>query len=227
MKYLPEKIKEIIGLNFTNWYSIESYSQSGEDIVLRRIFDTKNKGFYVDVGAHHPMKYSNTYYFYKKGWRGINIDALPGSMRLFKKIRPKDINLEIAISDKNETLTFYLYNDPAVNSFSKKLALKRAKEGSFNVISTIEIKTKTLSEVLESFLPKGQKIDFLSIDTEGLDLNVLKSNNWNKFIPSVILIEDLGLNSEYWENNEIKTFLIDKGYEMHSKIVDTLIFRKL
>jgi len=68
------------------------YSQGAEDIILASIFGNREKGFWVDVGAHHPQRFSNTYLFSLKGWTGINIDALPGSMAIFKKMRPNDIN---------------------------------------------------------------------------------------------------------------------------------------
>jgi hypothetical protein len=74
-----------------------SYAQEGEDMVLRRIFEDQPLGFYVDVGAHHPVRFSTTYFFYRRGCRGINIDATPGSMDAFRRLRPRDINLEVAI----------------------------------------------------------------------------------------------------------------------------------
>ena len=100
-------------------YSTLSYSQEGEDLILKRLFDGQKKGLYVDVGAHHPKRFSNTYLFYKMGWRGINIDAMPGSMEKFKEVRPEDINIEAAISDKDELLTYYIFNESALNTFSK------------------------------------------------------------------------------------------------------------
>src|SRR5829696_7661265 len=80
-------------------YSRKSYSQEGEDLILERIFLEQKKGFYVDVGAHHPKRFSNTFLFYKLGWFGINIDAMPGSMSAFESARPRDINLEVAIAE--------------------------------------------------------------------------------------------------------------------------------
>src|SRR5436190_18531451 len=80
-------------------FAISSFSQEGEDMLLRREFERQASGFYVDVGAHDPHRFSNTHYFYKCGWRGINIEARPGSSRLFKRWRPRDISLEIPISD--------------------------------------------------------------------------------------------------------------------------------
>ena len=106
-------------------YKNNSYSQEGEDLILHKIFPDKKNGFYVDIGAHHPFRFSNTYYFYRKGWRGVNIDAAPGSMKLFNKYRSRDINIEAAISNKIETLTYYKFNDPALNTFDKDLAQTR------------------------------------------------------------------------------------------------------
>ena len=124
---LPAKFLRILK-NIKNDYFSEfahkSYSQEGEDMILRRIFENQENGFYVDVGAHHPKRFSNTYFFYKHGWKGINIDALPNSMSLFKKLRPRDVNIEQPISDNVESLTYYHFNEPALNGFSKDLSEK-------------------------------------------------------------------------------------------------------
>ena len=98
------------------------YSQEVEDIILRRIFGDQTKGFYEDVGAHQPKRFYNTCYFYDRGWQVINIDALPGSTRVFQKLRPRDINLEITISEKEQNLTYYMFNEPALNQFSKSIS---------------------------------------------------------------------------------------------------------
>src|ERR1700687_2725090 len=99
LKHFP--IDQFIHLN--------SYSQEGEDMVINSFFEGKKKykGFFVDVGAHHPYRYSNTLFFYRKGWRGINIEPTPGATKLFNTFRRKDTNLNIGISDKKEKLTFY------------------------------------------------------------------------------------------------------------------------
>ncbi|MFM6476289.1 MAG: hypothetical protein ACKPGH_22810, partial [Dolichospermum sp.] len=104
-----------------------SFSQDGEDIVIAELFNNKPEGFYVDVGAHHPQRFSNTYYFYLNGWSGINIDAMPGSMKIFDDLRPRDINLEIPISDKSEILTYYEFDETSINSFSLPLSHERIK----------------------------------------------------------------------------------------------------
>ena len=114
--------------NNLDGYALKSYSQEGEDMILRRLFEKQQTGFYVDVGAHHPKRFSNTYFFYKKGWRGINIDAMPDSMIPFNKIRPRDINIEKPVSDKKQVLTYYAFNEPALNGFSKELSDTRSNK---------------------------------------------------------------------------------------------------
>lgn len=211
----------------TDGYFARSYSQEGEDMVLRRLFEKQEKGFYVDVGAHHPKRFSNTYYFYKKGWRGVNIDAMPGSMRTFNKIRPRDINVEIALSDKKEMLKYYVFNDPALNTFSKELADRRDGQESYRILFEKDLQAYTLVEVLDKHLPKGQEIDFLSVDVEGLDFRVLKSNDWNKYRPAIILVEDKSNSLETAMRSDIYKFLLDKGYKLFAKTVNTLIFRTI
>ena len=209
---------------YLDGYACKSYSQEGEDMILRRMFEQKSKGFYVDVGAHHPKRFSNTYFFYKRGWTGINIDAMPGSMKLFKQLRNRDINLEIPIASKDQVLTFYSFNEPALNGFSRELSKERDAHNGYFIKDEILLQTKKLSSVLDSFLPNGTKIDFLSIDVEGLDLDILHSNNWEKYKPKVILIEILGCDLAEIEHNNIAIFLKNKGYMLFAKAVHTIIF---
>lgn len=177
------------------------FSQEGEDLILSRLFyiinDNHNikDGFYIDIGAHHPYRYSNTYLFYKKGWHGINIDALPGSMKSFNRLRKRDINIECGVGKKTEVKKFFVFNDPAVNTFNEKLALERSNQynRSLKITKIVDVPTLPLSEILNKYLPqtngKRQKIDFLSIDGEGLDFDILQSNDWEAYRPTIIVIE--------------------------------------
>ena len=225
---LPKSIKEkIIKIknNYFDGYALKSYSQEGEDMILRRLFEKQANGFYVDVGAHHPMRFSNTYFFYKKGWNGINIDAMPDSMIAFNKIRPKDINIEKPVSDKRQVLTYYAFNEPALNGFSKELTEERTNaDNNYHVIFEKDIETSTLEEILDTNLPKNQEIDFLSIDVEGLDFMVLMSNNFEKYKPKVILVEILGSSLKDINNNEISKYLKKHNYSIYAKAVNTVIF---
>lgn len=202
-----------------------SYSQEGEDLLLHRIFEFQKQGFFVDVGALHPQRFSNTYKFYKAGWRGINIDAMPGSMKIFNKIRPEDINLEIPVSDKAENLDYYVFNEPALNTFSKELADERSKIEQYHVDQVINIKTDTLENILDAHLPKNQKIDFMTIDAEGLDFQILTSNNWAKYSPCVVLIENESELGEV-QGSKVDLYMKEKGYQLYAKTVNTYFYKQ-
>jgi len=208
-------------------FSIKSYSQEGEDMILRRIFDKVKNGFYIDVGAYHPKKFSNTFYFYKLGWRGINIDAMPGSMTKFNRIRKRDINIEISVSSKKQKLTYYAFNEPALNSFNKELSYSRNGKDNYKIIFEKDIDTLTLKEILDKYLPRDlTEIDFLSIDVETLDFDVLISNDWQKYRPKIVLIEDLKFNINKLEESNIYNYLKDFDYSFFAKTVNTHFFKR-
>lgn len=211
-------------LLYSSFYH-KSYAQFGEDILTKHLFEEGYKGFFVDVGAHRPVQHSNTFYFYNKGWRGINIDATPGSMKLFRALRPKDINVEAAVSDKNESLTFFCFDQPLLNGFYDEAEVqKNVRERKYRLISKTKIETRTLTQILDQYLPPRQPIDFLSIDVEGLDLSVLRSIDWSRYRPKVILIEILHFDFRKLPQYEIYNFLSGQGYTFYSRTVNTLIF---
>jgi FkbM family methyltransferase len=202
-----------------------SYSQEGEDMVLRRYFDSQEQGFFVDVGAHHPKRLSNTYYFYRRGWRGINIDPKPGFQSTFDRERPRDINLQVAISDIPEELTYYMFAESAFNSFSPELAKVRARrEDCGPALGTATIRARRLDEVLAESLPAGQPIDFLSVDVEGLDLSVLQSNDWARYRPAVVVVEVLGASLDSIRDTDVCRYLESQGYFLFAKCVQSVIF---
>lgn len=232
------KLKQLINtwLDKNYVYSIDghayhqlSFSQEGEDMILGRVFDRQATGFYVDVGAHHPQRFSNTYYFYLRGWRGMNIDPLPGSMAEFNRLRPLDINLELAVANSDKKLVYYQFNEPALNGFSEEISKQRdGIRGEYFITSTQEIQTHRLSEVLEQYLPKDQVIDFMTIDVEGLDLDVLKSNNWLKYRPKVVLVEELHkFTLDKISESLTFQFMQSQGYCLYAKTVNTLFFKSM
>ena len=228
--FLPSILKDFLGIHF-NLFRNESFSQEGEDLILERLFSTINydsNGFYIDIGAHHPVRFSNTYLFYKKGWKGINIDAMPGSMKAFNFYRPNDINIEIPISDKEEELIYYIFNEPALNGFDKNISLKRDAEVSNNffIESKKIIKTMTATQIFDAHIPDKKNIDFISIDIEGYDIKVLKSIDLNKYSPKVILIEILNNKKQDFLNNSINNFLNKNKYCLYARTVNTSIYIK-
>ncbi len=228
-QFIPMRIKSIIRSWVYDGYSVKSYSQEGEDMILKRIFNDKMNGFFIDVGAHHPKRFSNTYYFYKKGWSGINIDAMPGSMKLFDKKRSRDINLEVPVSLSGDTLPYYIFNEPALNGFDQYISEERDsdKETTYKIIDKINLNTKTLVSILDEFIPDNVKIDFMTIDVEGLDLDVIKSNNWNKYCPTVVLVEVLESSLSDVLTSEITKILAGYNYEVFAKSLNTVIYKKI
>lgn len=218
------KLSSLLKLKKTNNF-YRSYAQFGEDMILRSFFPGKTKGFYIDVGASHPHFISNTHFFYLLGWRGINIDPNPKSIELFNKLRPLDINLELAVSDSNDEQTFFTCSSSSLNTLSREMTSLRAKTMSIQFDSQKTITPKSLKAILDQYLPKDQKIDFLSVDAEGLDLNVLMSNDWEKYIPNMIIIEfqpDFDINN--LGNDNIIKYLHSRGYELKCITPANLIF---
>jgi FkbM family methyltransferase len=225
-KYVIKKLN-IINNNYFDGYALKSYSQEGEDMILRRLFEKQKKGFYVDIGAHHPKRFSNTFFFYKNGWRGINIDAMKNSMYLFNKIRPRDINIEIPISDKKQKQKYYMFNEPALNTFSNEIAAKRNNKDIYNIICEKEMETSTLEEIFNRYLPSGQEIDFMSIDVEGLDLQVLKSNDWSRFRPKFVLVEMLNCSIKDIAISRTYKYLSEFEYDFFAKTLNTVFFQRV
>ena len=213
---------------FWTWdpWGCVSYSQEGEDLILARIFEDRLTGFYVDIGAHHPFRFSNTCLFYRRGWQGINIDAMPGSMRIFRKHRPKDINLEIGVGERREKLPFHMFNDSALNGFSSDLSIERDETTTYFIEDVVSIDVVPLGEILDEHLPSDQGIDFMSVDVEGHDLQVLKSNDWERYRPKYVLVEVLGCNVGDAGQSDVGLFMFGKGYELYAKSVNTAFFKE-
>lgn len=205
-------------------YYQKSWGQEGEDLILARFFENKRNGFYVDIGAHHPKRFSNTNLFYKLGWSGINIDAMPGSMVFFNIHRKRDINIEKPVSNESQSLIYYGFNEPALNGFSKEISDKRNGKGDWKLLFTKSIETERLEVLLDKNLPLGQNIDFLTIDVEGYDYEVLLSNNFKKYKPTLILVEIYSNCFEDIYHNKITNLLEKVGYKIYAKTVNTVFF---
>lgn len=219
------------------------YSQFGEDAFLQGYFEAKawrsdrrvrlpfsrprlGRGFYVDVGAFSPKHLSNTFWFYRRGWRGINVDAAPGSMDAFRRIRPRDVNLETAVSDVEGEVSFWLWSThAATNTLSPEHVAKQRSEGAAPP-REIRVRTRTLTSILEEHLPAGQRIDFLSVDVEGHDLPVLRSLDWSRYRPELVLVENELDSAEGLSGSPISAFLAQVDYEPCAWIPPTVVYRE-
>ena len=214
-------------------YSRKTYSLSNADIIADYIFKKVKKGIYVDVGCNHPIKYSNTYLLYKRGWTGINIDADESSINLFNNFRKNDHNVCSLVSNNDEIKKFYYYHDrSAINTLSKKLVEKRLVKP----IKTIERKSKTLNQLIEESPFKDKKINLLTIDVEGHEFDVLKNFNFSKYKVDLLIIELLDENIDVVEickqnietvmKSNIYNLLTKNNYKLVNWIHSDLIFAR-
>ncbi len=191
----------------------KTYSMDGEDLFIENFFKNK-RGLYVDVGAYHPLELSNTYLLHKRKWEGINIDINSLSIEYFNFLRPNDINLNLGVTKKNSTKTIYFQKK---KSPLNTLNLTHAKKIFSNKFKKKKIKTKTLTTILDKTRFKGKEIDFLNIDTEGNDLEVLQSLDFKKYIPKLIcveLIDHFNPDQKKIKKHKIYKFLINKKYKL-------------
>lgn len=203
-----------------------SYSQEGEDMVLRRFFNDahQRKGFYIDIGAHHPTRFSNTKLFYDLGWRGVSIDPRPGFAKEFLDVRPSDIAIEAAIAQNQGEMTYYMFDEPALNGFDAKLSTERDAISRYKIIGHRPVPMERLDTLLSITLAEGQRIDFMSIDVEGLDLEVVMSNDWERFRPRFVLVEIFGKWLSDILSSESAAYLLKQDYSAVSRTRHTVFF---
>ena len=207
------------------------YSFSGVDIIIKNIFRNKKNGFYVDVGCQNPIKNNNTYLLHKKGWFGLNIDLDKDNIDIFNVSRPDDENINTAISNKvGQTDLYFYHRKSPINTIDKSTSdFQKA-----NVSQIKKIQTNTLNNILNNSKYKNTKINLLSVDVEGHELQVFEGLDFNLYKPEVIVVEVLDLNVKKLEiknlnienllNTELYKFLISKNYILVNCIYSDLIF---
>jgi FkbM family methyltransferase len=165
----------------------KSFSQYAEDLIIQNILKDVNSHskFYVDIGCHHPRRGSNTYFFYKKGWRGILVDLEDVKVLACKIARPRDRVIKAAVSNKREKVPVFTPVKYSTNSTIRLDAIEDSSK--FQKIGFIE--TITLNELLDEH-KAPRNFGFLSIDVEGSDLQALQGIDLNKYNPYVICIEN-------------------------------------
>lgn len=203
------------------------FSQLGEDAVLAAHFrnskgassrwasflglDRFNKGYYVDIGAYSPKRGSNSYYFYKRGWHGVTVEPNRSAAKWFRFFRPRDTHVSAAITKIDSKVFYYSGGYSAVNFISNddtpRPGFKRH-----------EIQGLTLSSLFEHYVPKKMTVDFMSVDCEGHDLQVLRSNNWSLYRPSVVI-------AETHFHSEVTDFMVSQGYEVFSWTLASVMYK--
>ena len=218
---IKKKIHIIHNIYIKHKYFIkkESYSMDGEDLFLNNYFKDKTKGFYVDVGCYHPIHRNNTYLLYKKGWHGVNIDIQKFSIDLFNHLRPKDLNYNFAVSNKNEIVEmFYQKKLSQLSTIEEKQSLK-VFQGD---IKKLKIQSLTLDSILEKTNSNNIKLDLLDIDVEGADLKVLEGFSIQKFKPELVCVE---IHEKEIKKSKIHDYLSNSNYELIWSGIYSHIFR--
>ena len=234
-KYLYSKKTNIFKFFYFYYQFLKSkfkprlaYSHWGVDLIITKLLNSKNKGIYIDVGCHHPFLNNHSYLLYKSGWEGINIDIDYNSIDMFNFFRKSDVNIQTAVTDhKGEVDLFFYHNRAAKNTISKEFG-SDAKEQK-------KINSDTLNNIIENSKFKNSKIDFVSIDVEGNEMNVLNGFNLKKYKPKLILLEFILPNKkEFYEkdineitNSEVYKFLIKNEYKLINWNHDDLLFMSL
>jgi FkbM family methyltransferase len=163
-----------------------SYAQNFEDILLNRIFKATTDGCYVDVGACHPNAHSVTKIFYDRGWSGVNIEPSSYYYSLLQQHRARDINLQMALSDHKSEQDFFEVVGSGLSALDQAVIF-RANAGGLQAKQS-RVLVDTLTSVLDRHL-KSRAIDFLKIDVEGHELQVIRGLDFQRYRPKVILVE--------------------------------------
>ena len=221
---LFNKIHILQNIYLKNKYFIKkkSYAMDGEDLAIQEHIKITEKGFYVDIGAHHPIQRNNTNLLFINGWEGINIDANQFSIDLFNYLRPQDLNILTAISDKEGEVTFYYQKEfSQLNTTDKKVA----DQHFHGVFKERQVKSQSIQNILDNSKYKNKKIDFLNIDIEGMDLKIIKQILPHKFKPKLISIETHNPdNVKSRDCDQINNFLINNDYKVFKRVGPTTLF---
>jgi len=201
--------------------TVPSYSQCGEDRIIENLFSMCGiiQPTYIDIGAYHPFILSNTALLYRNGSRGINIEPDPIQFKIINRHRKNDINLNIGIAPKKGEMDFYVLNARTLSTFSKTEAEKYHEQGKYFVKKTIRVKTDTLINIIEKHA-NGIFPDFLSLDAEGTDKDIISSIDFKNNAPKIICVETLSFNKPIKRNTELISLIINSGYNHY---VDTTI----
>ena len=186
------------------------FGQTAEDVLLNNYLP-ENRGTYLDIGAGRPISGSNTYGLYKRGWRGICVDPISFNCKMIGYFRPKDQILNILIGTERNLIDFWEFEPYEYSTADKDVAENVMKISGVRLLTKSQKKVLPLSEIVSPAGPLEPTL--LSIDVEGFDLQVLKSNDWDKFRPRIICVEEWATTINEDHTSEISLFLNEMNYQ--------------
>jgi FkbM family methyltransferase len=187
--------------------SFVSYAQNFEDVLLHRVFGGQETGFYVDVGAYHPVIGSVTKAFYDRGWSGINIE--PGSVFAdLAAARPRDVNLRMAVLDRAGEIAFV--EDEADGGTSRVIMDDNGGDATGNGGARM-VPCDTLQALVDAH-SRGRPVDFVKVDAEGAETAIVHSTDWRRLRPRVLLLEATRPWSSMLANEDWEPALLQHGY---------------
>ena len=198
-----------------------TYAQTGEDIILASYLDLSRPGTYVDVGCHHPLKGSNTFLLYSRGWKGLAIDGNEELIRLFRRLRPRDTALHAVVSNLAEDVTFTIAKAAELSTISANF--EKEWIGDQGVEKRVALRSVTLGQLFEQH-KVPYSFELLSIDVEGHDYEVLTSFDLSSYRPRAILVEMHGFLQSAPESNKVFAYLASNGYRLVSYSVMNGLF---
>ena len=230
--HIEDKVNILLdngGSGYQGAHTRPSYSQFGEDVLVYDFFRMRigmEKFSYIDLGANDPYDISNTAYLYQKGCRGINVDANPILIEKFKKARPEDTNVNCGVSGGGaDVLSYYMIDDwSGRNTFNKELAEKFVEENpEFRISKVMKVKVCTLEEILREY-NDSRMPDYMTIDVESMEYEVLSAYDLKNNGPKVLTIEIKADDPQNKEN--LKRLLLDSGYVFWVRTIDNYTWVK-
>lgn len=198
---------------FLKTFSRRDYSQHGEDVFVREYFKDLKNGFFVDIGASHPFRISNTFSLYRMGWNGVAVDPIPAFKLLYKLWRPRDKFLNLGVAPTSGVLKYFELIPSVLSSFDADYVGVLVKNRRAEILKTYDVNVITINQLFEDYIG-SRKIDFLTIDVESLDLQILQSLDFRRFRPSLICVE--------FNNNDDEKKLLSFFQSVNYQVINTI-----
>ena len=200
-------------------YYRKSWSQCGEDLILRFLFDLMKiaRPSYIDIGAHHPWYYNNTYLFYRQGACGVNVEPDPSLHARLRRGRRRDVNLNMGIGPREAELDLYVMSTRTLNTFSASEARRYVEEHGLRIVDTQHVKVQTFAHAVDTHM--GRTPDLVSIDVEGWDLDILRSIDFSRYRPHVFCVETISYaegDGSGVKSPEIHALMLENGYKLYA-----------